>query len=78
MNLHVGCNGAVVAGSPEGARELWRTSLATAGIVSSTSRADGCVLADDGRVYAGCHGHLFALHGGTGEVLWHNELRGLG
>jgi outer membrane protein assembly factor BamB len=28
-------------------------------------------------VYAGSQGHLFALSGASGEVLWHNELKGL-
>lgn len=57
--------------------ELWRTKLTT-GSISATTRQDVSVLDHDGKVFAGCHGHLFCLDARSGEVLWHNKLEGLG
>jgi outer membrane protein assembly factor BamB len=36
------------------------------------------VLDHDGKVYAGCNGHLFCLDAESGEIVWHNPLSGIG
>lgn len=75
--LYIGTNGTVVALRPESGEDVWRTQLNT-GFWSSTTYADVCVLEHGGTVFAGCNGHLFGLDAATGEVRWHNELKGLG
>jgi outer membrane protein assembly factor BamB len=77
MYLYIGCNGHVLAINPSDGLEIWRTPL-TAGLFGTTSFMDVCVLEHDGTVFAGSNGHLFALDGATGEMLWHNNLEGLG
>ena len=62
---------------PQTGDELWRTSLSE-GLFSSTGTSDVTVLQHEGRVYAGCFGHLFCLDARTGEKLWHNPLNGWG
>jgi outer membrane protein assembly factor BamB len=76
-NLYIGSNGYVAAIDARDGQELWRTQLGS-GLFSSTGHEDVCVLEHDGRIFAGCHGHLFCLEGSTGDVLWHNELKGMG
>jgi len=66
-----------MATSPRSGTELWRTKLVT-GMLSATAYQDVSVLDHDGKVFAGCHGHLFCLDARSGEVLWHNKLDGLG
>lgn len=75
--LYIGCNGTVAAIDPDSGREVWRRRLSP-GILSSTSAEDVCVLEDQGRVFAGSNGHLFCIDGRNGEILWHNELSGMG
>jgi outer membrane protein assembly factor BamB len=77
MNLYIGCNGFVAAIDPSTGREHWRTRLEK-GMFSSTAQQSVCVLEHEGRVYAGGHGHLFALDARNGSILWRNELKGLG
>lgn len=78
--LYIGCNGSVVAVRTSDGAELWRTSLppGSSTFLSPTIQQDVCLLHHDGRVFAGCYGHLYCLDGVSGQVLWHNELRGLG
>jgi outer membrane protein assembly factor BamB len=76
--LYIGCNGHVAAISTDSGAERWWTSLARGTILAATSFEDVCLLADAGRIYAGSHGHLFCIDAATGEILWHNELEGLG
>ena len=76
-NLYIGTNGHVAAFDPQDGRQIWRTKLG-ASLFSATGRQDVCVLAHEGQVFAGCHGHLFCLDAASGEPLWHNELEGLG
>jgi outer membrane protein assembly factor BamB len=78
MYLYIGCNGVVAAIDPADGRMVWVTSLATGGFFPSTESQDVCLLEHQGTVFAGCYGHLFALAGDTGEILWHNKLEGLG
>ncbi len=76
--LYIGINGHVVALATQHGRELWRTQLGTGQFFSSTSHQDVCLLEHDGRVLAGCYGHLFCLDAASGGILWHSELKGLG
>ena len=76
--LILGTNGNVAAIDTATGSELWRTSLKTGGLISSTNYEDVSVLLKDGMVFAGCCGHLFCLDAATGNILWHNPLTGLG
>ncbi len=76
--LIIGTNGHVAAIDPLAGHELWRTSLKTGGLISSTTYQDVSVLLKDGRVFAGCCGHLFCLDASSGGILWHNSLSGMG
>lgn len=76
--LYIACNATVAAIDPGEGREVWRTKLGTGGLFAGTTGQDVCLLEDDGRLFAGCGGHLFCLDAGTGAVLWHNDLKGLG
>lgn len=55
-------------------REIWSTKL------PAGSWGDGLVtlLCEEGMLFAAAAGHLFALDAARGEILWHNELQGLG
>ena len=74
----LGTNGNIAAIDTATGSELWRTSLKTGGLISSTNHQDVSVLLKDGMVLAGCCGHLFCLDAATGNILWHNPLTGLG
>jgi outer membrane protein assembly factor BamB len=74
--LVIGSNGHVCAIQPGSGVEIWRTRLQQ-GLMNATHSADVSVIVKDGIVYAGSQGHLFALSQNTGEILWHNELKGL-
>ena len=76
QNLYIGSNGHVCAINPQTGEELWRTSLKT-GTLSSTTYQDVAVIVREDIIYAGCYGHLFALSR-DGTILWHNPLKGLG
>ena len=78
MNEHlfIGSNGNVCAIDPQTGNEVWRTRLQE-GVFNATHLQDVSVLVRDRIVYAGCQGHLFALAADSGQVLWHNELKGL-
>jgi len=75
--LFIGCNGYVAAVNPYDGSEAWRTQLKP-GVLSATSHGDVCILEHENRVYAGCGGHLFGLDAGSGQILWHNDLKGMG
>ncbi len=57
--------------------EIWRTKLQE-GLLKATAYQDVSVIVRDGVIYAGSQGHLFALDAGSGRVLWHNPMKGLG
>jgi outer membrane protein assembly factor BamB len=78
MYLYIGCNSVVAAIDPTDGSMVWVTSLAAGGFFSGHASQDVCVLEHQDKVFAGCYGHLFALAGDTGEILWHNELKGFG
>ncbi len=75
--LIIGTNGHIASINIETGEENWRTKLKS-GFLSSTSYEDVSVLSHHGIVLAGCKGHLYCLSKDNGEILWHNELSGLG
>ena len=75
--LYIGSNGNVAAIDADTGVEIWRTKLKP-GFLSATSYADVTVLDHEGKVFAGSMGHLFCLDAQSGDLLWHNELEGLG
>jgi outer membrane protein assembly factor BamB len=76
--LYIGSNGHVAAIVPESGEEAWRTPLNAGSLFSTTTAADVTVLQHEGRVFAGCYGHLFCLDAATGRVLWQNGLKNMG
>ena len=74
--LIIGSNGHVCAIDSQTGVEIWRTRLQQS-VMSATRSEDVSVLVRDGTVYAGSQGHLFALAVTSGEILWHNALKGL-
>ncbi len=76
--LIIGSNGAVAAICNQTGEVLWKTSLATGGLISSTRFQDISVLVQDDVVYAGGAGHVFCLDIKNGRVMWHNALKGFG
>ncbi len=76
--LIIGTNGHVASINLETGEENWRTFLKAGGLFSSTTHSDVAVLSHHGLVLAGCCGHLFCLSKDNGEILWHNNLSGLG
>lgn len=76
--LFIGTNGRVSAIHPSTGSTLWSTRLDGGSFFSSTGHQDVSVLVYQGTVYAGCSGHLFGLDASSGEILWHNDLKGQG
>lgn len=76
--LFIGSCGRVSAIDPATGRIHWTTALNSDGVLGGRVGVDVCLLEDDGTLYAGCNGHLFALDAQSGKVLWHNELEGFG
>jgi outer membrane protein assembly factor BamB len=74
--LFVGLKGHVVAFNKRDGTQLWKTELRRGLLVGGDSFVT--VLAESERVYAHSLGQLFCLDAGTGEMLWTNELAGLG
>lgn len=68
--IFVGVTGHVLALSREGGAELWRTKL--------VSGYNALVIVEWPDVYAACHGELYRLEHGTGDILWKNKMKGLG
>lgn len=73
----IGCNGYVSCINTDDGVELWRTKLWD-GLLGGSRGKDVSVLIDGTRVYAGCDGYLYALDVATGDIIWNNELKGLG
>jgi outer membrane protein assembly factor BamB len=74
--LFVGLKGHVIALNKRDGSQLWKTKLRHGLLVGGDSFVT--VLAERERIYAHTQGRLFCLDAGTGEVLWSNELAGLG
>jgi outer membrane protein assembly factor BamB len=68
--VHVGIKGSVVALDRSTGEEVWRRALAGSDFVN--------VALLDGDLFASARGELFALDPWTGEIRWHNPLKGLG
>ena len=66
----IGLGGHVVAVDASSGAEFWRTKLKGSDVVTV------CVVGT--RILAGAKGELFCLDPGTGHILWHNRLKGLG
>jgi outer membrane protein assembly factor BamB len=46
--------------------------------LGANAHKDVTVLDDEDHVFAGSSGHLYCLDAKTGEILWKNDLKGLG
>lgn len=67
--LMVTLNGRILALDRRTGDELWRWNTPGSGCGSPVS----LVFCED-RIFAGCYGHVHALHAATGEKLWTNDL----
>lgn len=73
--IHIGIKGHVIALDRATGTEIWRTKLS--GVRMKTS--DFVYLSLDGdQLYATLSGEIFCLDVASGEVRWHEQLRGLG
>jgi outer membrane protein assembly factor BamB len=75
--LVIGSNGYVARVDTGSGLELWRTKLLP-GLFGGSSCTDVTVLIRGAVVFAGTHGHLFCLDLNSGQILWRNELKGMG
>ena len=73
--VYVGLKSHVVAFDRKKGIEVWRQAL-PARYKSSSSFVN--VVRDRDGLFATCAGELFALDPATGELLWHDQLKGLG
>ena len=72
--LYIGIKHHVVAIEKNTGREIWRTKLE----VGWPSTEFTTLASEEDRVYACANGRVFALDAFTGNILWKNELSGLG
>ena len=75
--LIIGCNGYVAAISADDGKERWRTKLRE-GVLGGSRGSDVSVLIDGDHIFAGCHGRIYALKAADGDILWDNDLKGMG
>lgn len=75
--LVIGSNGYVSRIDTGSGAELWRTKLLS-GLLGGSSCTDVSVLLRGQFIFAGTHGHLFCLSLESGQILWKNELKGMG
>jgi outer membrane protein assembly factor BamB len=75
--LIIGCNGYVSAIHSNNGEEFWRTKLRE-GVLGGSRGNDVSVLIDGDQIYAGCAGRIYALRVSDGQVLWSNDLKGMG
>jgi len=68
--VFIGIKGTVVALNRESGQQAWATSLRNTDFVN--------VVLQDEAVFATCHGEIYCLDPFTGEIRWHNELKGFG
>jgi outer membrane protein assembly factor BamB len=68
--VFIGINGSVVALNRATGQQLWVTRLKGRTFVN--------VVLQDGAVVASCSGEIFCLDALTGNVMWHNPLKGFG
>jgi len=75
--LIIGSNGFVSAINSNNGQELWRTKLRD-GVLGGSRGSDVSVLIDGDQIFAGCAGRIYALRPSNGDILWSNDLKGLG
>jgi outer membrane protein assembly factor BamB len=75
--LIIGSNGYVSAILASSGEELWRTKLRE-GLFGGSRGSDVSVIIDGDQVFAGCSGRLYALRASDGQILWSNNMDGLG
>ncbi len=68
--VFVGIKGSVVAVSRATGQQAWATSLKGMDFVN--------VLVENDKIFATCRGEIFCLDPLSGELLWHNPLKGFG
>src|SRR5579862_745172 len=68
--VFVGIKGSVVALNRETGEQVWAKRLLSTDFVN--------VVVEGERVFATTYGEIFCLDPVTGEVLWHNKLKGYG
>ena len=68
--VFIGIKGSVVALNRATGEQVWATHLKGSDFVN--------VVVQDGTVLASCYGEIFCLDPLTGNVRWHNPLKGLG
>ena len=68
--VFIGIRGSVVALIRATGEQVWAVPLKGMNFVN--------VIVEDDRVLASCHGEIYCLDSLTGNVLWHNRLKGHG
>lgn len=68
--LFIGIKGCVVALDKSTGREVWRAKLGGSDFVN--------VAVEDNSIYATTRGEVFCLSVPSGEIRWHNSLKGSG
>jgi outer membrane protein assembly factor BamB len=69
--IFIGIHNSVLALDSATGKELWRTSLKSSHFALNVALIDG-------QLYASSRGEVWALDPETGDVRWHNKLKGLG
>jgi len=68
--LFLGIKGHVVCLDKQTGREIWRKKLRSSTLTN--------IVFDGDTLHAYCRGHLYSLNPHTGDILWENQLHGLG
>ena len=68
--IFIGIKGCVVALNKTTGQEVWRAKLTGSDFVN--------VVVEEGYIYAATGGEIFCLSPTSGEIRWHNLLKGLG
>jgi len=76
--LYVGANGIVTAINPSNGEEDWRTRLGGGGFFSSKAWSEVALIESGDVLYVDCNGHIFCLDKTLGNILWENDLPGMG
>ncbi len=76
--IYGGLRGYVFCIDENSGNEMWRTKLSTGGLFNAAAKENVAILAKENMIIAGCNGHVWGLHPHTGQILWHNDLSGLG
>lgn len=74
--VYLGTKAHVTAIDRTTGRTFWQTKLKVG--LSPSGDSFVSLLVDEGLVYAHTYGQLFCLDAANGDVLWQNELEGLG